>query len=101
MPISGRRRAIPVGFADPAPRIGAIRPGSRKNLAPCRDLASFSTVERPAVGPIASQLSFFFSEHEALFCRAREAIMHRALMGVLYTSEPSYRLLFEICATTS
>src|SRR5262249_8957389 len=48
-----------------------------------------STVERPAVGPIASQLSFFFSEHEALFCRAREAIMRSALMAALDTSEPS------------
>src|SRR5499433_2043915 len=95
MPISGRRRAIPIGFADPAPRIGAIRPGSRKNLAPCRDLASFSTVERLAVGPIASQLSFFFSEHEALFCRAREAIMRSALMAALDTSEPSSPSLFE------
>jgi hypothetical protein len=58
-------------------------------------LASFSTVERPAVGPIASQPSFFFSEHEALFCRAREAIMRSALMAALDTSEPSSPSLFE------
>src|SRR5258708_23524001 len=30
MPISGPFRAIPIGFADPAPRIGAIRPGVEK-----------------------------------------------------------------------
>jgi hypothetical protein len=89
MPISGRCRAIPIGFADPAPRIGAIRPGSRKNLAPCRDLASFSTVERPARGADRRQPSAVFVEHRALFCRAREAIMRDPLMTALATFDPS------------
>jgi hypothetical protein len=47
------------------------------------------------VEPIAGQPSFFFGEDEALFCRAREAIMHSALMAALDTSEPSSLSLFE------
>src|SRR5215813_13615798 len=61
-------------FRGPAPRIGAIRPGSRKNRAPCRDLASFPRSSGLPAGPIAVNHPPFLSKTEPCFAaRARQS----------------------------
>jgi hypothetical protein len=52
-------------------------------------------VRRLAVGLIAGQPSFFSAKTKPCLGRARKAIMQRALMATLDSSEPSSLSLFE------
>src|SRR5258708_2651493 len=67
MHISGRCRAIPIGFADPAPRIGAIRPGVEKISRLAAIWPPFPRSSGLPAGPIAVNHPPFLSNTEPCF----------------------------------
>jgi hypothetical protein len=74
MPISGRCRAIPIGFADLAPRIDAIGPGVEKISRLAAIWPPFPRSSGLPAGPIAVNHPPFLSNTEPCFAaRARQS----------------------------